>query len=166
MMKSSMPSAERPTPNYEALASSLFNARRCGEGMGMEESSVMGNQRGRFMRVDGKSNAVMSEGKFQTMHRLRCRRPAGQARQDPHAAPAILGLLEKDATAPQGKAVMLGAKLECGPRFLTGQDPWFGCAAEIFHRTDFTLWSHTADERAQFHKGGIMLASISAREEL
>jgi hypothetical protein len=42
------PNAERPTPNYETLCrlvpNSLFNARRCGEGIGIEESFVMGNQ--------------------------------------------------------------------------------------------------------------------------
>lgn len=100
------------------------------------------------------------------MHRLRRCRLAGQSRQDPHAAPAILGLLEKDATAPPGKAVMLGAKFEGGPRFLPGQDDRFGCAAENFQGTDFTLGPRTADERAQFHKRRIMLAGISAREDL
>jgi hypothetical protein len=108
---------------------------------------------------------VMSEGKFGTMQRLACRW-FGEARKNPHSAPAILGLLEKDAAAPQGKAVMLCAKFEGCPRFFSGQNPWFGCAAENFHRTDFTLGPRTADERAQFHERGIMLAGIAVREKL
>lgn len=71
------------------------------------------------IRINGERDAVMGEGKFGTMQGLSLRSPR-ETRQDPHAAPAILGLFEEDSLAAQGEAVMFGTTLQDGSRFFSG----------------------------------------------
>ena len=116
------------------------------------------------IRINGERDAVMGEGKFGTMQGLSPRSP-GETRQDPHAAPAILGLFEENLLLAQGKGVMFGPKLQDGSRFLSGENGGFGGPAEAFHGARFTSRSCLADEGAQFHERGVMPASVSARQE-
>jgi|GEM_PF-5586985 len=78
----------------------------------------------------------------------------------------MLGLFEEDATAAQREAVMLGAKLQRWTCFFSWQDRGIAGPAESFHRAGLALWAGTADQRAQFHKRGIVSASVPSRQEL
>ena len=108
----------------------------------------------------------MGEGKFGAIQRLTRGRRARQPRKDPHSTPAMLGLFEEDATAAQREAVMLGAKLQRWTCFFSWQDRGIAGPAESFHRAGLALWAGTADQRAQFHKRGIVSASVPSRQEL
>jgi len=109
---------------------------------------------------------MMGERKFGTMQRLTRGRNAGQPRQDPHSAPAMMGLFEEDATPAQGKAVIFSAKLQRRARPFSRKRGWIGCSAKSSHGARLTLWPRTADESAQFHERRVMSAGIVARQEL
>lgn len=100
------------------------------------------------------------------MQRLTRGRRARQPRKDPHPTPPMLGLFEQDATAAQREAVMLGAKLQRWTCFFSWQDRGIAGPAESFHRTGLALWAGTADQRAQFHEGGVVTARVPSRQEL
>jgi hypothetical protein len=117
-----------------------------------------------IVRINSERDAVVGERKFGTMQ-WRSRRSARQPRQDPHSAPAILRLLEKDATAAERKAMMLGAKLQRRSRFFPRENGRLGGAAETLHWAGITSRPGTADESAQFHEGGIVPAGIAARQK-
>ena len=78
----------------------------------------------------------------------------------------MLGLFEQDPTTTQREAMILGAKLQRWPRFFPWEHHRLRGPAESSHWTRWTLGPGAADKRAQFHEGGIVLASIAAWDEL
>ena len=103
----------------------------------------------------------MSERKFGAMQPGAAQRWIVQARYDPHSAPAICGLLEQNATAAHGEAVILGAKLEAWARFLSRKGIGISCAAETLYWTYAALWTDAADERTELHQSGVLFARVS-----
>src|SRR5213080_4069943 len=78
----------------------------------------------------------------------------------------MLGPFEEDATTSQREAMVLGVKLKRRSRFFSRENLWVVGPAKTLHRTGRTFGPDAADKRAQFHKGGIMLAGVAAGEEL
>ncbi len=119
-----------------------------------------------LMGIDHERDAVVGERELGAMEALTRCRPAGQSGQNPHSAPAIFGLFEENAAAAQGKAMMLGANFQGGPRFFSGKKGRLGGSAERFYRAGLTVWPHPADKGAQFHESGIVSAGALAWQEL
>ena len=115
--------------------------------------------------VDGKGDPVIGKGKLGAMKWQTSRRRYAQSRQDPHSAPAIIRLFEENAPAAHREAVVFGSNLQWPTRFFARERRRIGRPAEFLHRTDVALRANSADEGAQFHEGGVVLAGVSSRQE-
>jgi hypothetical protein len=92
-------------------------------------------RRGRLWgQENSESNAMMGERKIETQERSSLR-PARQARQNPHAAPAFSGALEQDAASLASERVGFDQTNGSGPFFLSRQLGWIFRPAERTYRT-------------------------------
>ena len=64
------------------------------------------------------------------------------------------------------ETVILGPQFQRRSWFLSRQSGRIGRVAEPLHRTGAAFWAHSADERAELHQRGIMLASVPVPQEL
>lgn len=114
---------------------------------------------------DRKRNLVMREREIEPKKRGATGRGA-QARQDPHPAPAFVRLLEKNALAPQREGVRLAQANGTRFAFLDWKRRWIFRAAELPNRAfAATRLMGNADQRAEIHQCGVVIASASRWNE-
>jgi hypothetical protein len=79
-----------------------------------------------------------------------------EARQDPHAVPAVTGLLKQNPTLPNDQCVNFDKLLHFGSRFPHRQRSRILCAAKRFNGADIAsrLSSYT-NKRAKVQKCGV-----------
>lgn len=100
---------------------------------------------------------MVCEWKDRLVRRMLICQSSLQWRQDPHAAPAMIGLLKQDPFLLNNQRVILGQPHYRRPRFLYRKGFRIFCTAESFDGTNPAFWqAWKANQRAEIDKRGIV----------
>ncbi len=110
---------------------------------------------------------MMGERELCSIHRLGWKRARVETWENPHAAPAIFGLLEEDAAAAQREGVILGEQFRGGAGALARERSGVGGGAEGTYGTPVAFGlARNADERAEIHERGIETTGVFFWDEI
>ena len=108
-------------------------------------------------RVNVQRDAMVRERKDRTVNRVLICRSRLHWRQDPQAAPAVIGLLKQDRLLPGNERVMLRHPQCRRPRFSYWKGLRIFCATAFFDWTNPALWlAGRTNQRAEIDQGRIV----------